>query len=762
MIVSGLKFEDLDGNGVRDAGEPGLSGWRIEADLHDDGEVDDFRTTFDDGTYLFRIGPGDPAKTRKVKVDEILQPGWVRTSPLQVPSHDLESRREIAQNFGNFKLMNIGGSKFHDVNGNGVRDDGEPGLAGWVIEFDLNGDGAPETATSNGDGTYLFSGVGPGDAAAPRIFSLRERSQEGWVPTTPDSYQANIRSGLDRRDFEFGNFKTVTLRGRKINDVEADGVGPDDPGLPGWTIELIDGDGGLVGRAITDAIGSYAFDEVGPGPFTIREVQMPGWTQLFPAAGVYRFETSSGEDISGLDFVNTEGGERAIRVTKFEDKDGNGQRDVDDEGLDGWEITLFRLGTGETTTEGTATVGGQQGIVIFGDLAEDTFRVTEAGRSGWTQTTPNPADIELEEDESSSVSFGNFQHMKVQGIKFHDLNGNGIQDAGENGLPGWTIEVDLHGDGSVDESAITDGAGQFAIDSIGPGDPALPRFFEVREVPQPGWVQTFPTAIIENPIFSGVSVDARFGNFELMTLGGIKFNDRNFDGIQQSDEPGLPGWTIELDLNGDGNLDATATTDGNGRFLFRDVGPGNPASARTFVIRERLQDGWSVVSPASQEYRGTILSGLNKRDFDFANFENVELSGTKRNDLLGDGIDSSDPPLAGWTFELVDEGGSVVKTVQSDSSGRYALKVSSPVVTRFAKSSKMDGDRSPPRGTGPIKSALVAEKTRATSTSPTSRRSSSVESNMKTSTEMGPRAKKNPAWEAGGSFSPTRKAPLRK
>ena len=38
---SGMKFEDLDADGVKDAGEPGLGGWTIYIDYNDDGVLDD-------------------------------------------------------------------------------------------------------------------------------------------------------------------------------------------------------------------------------------------------------------------------------------------------------------------------------------------------------------------------------------------------------------------------------------------------------------------------------------------------------------------------------------------------------------------------------------------------------------------------------------------------------------------------------------------------------------------------------------------------
>ena len=73
-------------------------------------------------------------------------------------------------NFGNFKLGEICGVKFNDLNGNGKKDDGEPGLAGWTITLTPGG----ATMVTDADGHYCFSGLFTGD------YTLTETLQDGW------------------------------------------------------------------------------------------------------------------------------------------------------------------------------------------------------------------------------------------------------------------------------------------------------------------------------------------------------------------------------------------------------------------------------------------------------------------------------------------------------------------------------------------------------------------------------------------------------
>src|SRR5438094_597516 len=175
----------------------------------------------------------------------------------------------------------------------------------------------------------------------------------------------------------------------------------------------------------------------------------------------------------------------------------------------------------------------------------------------------------------------------IQGVKFEDLDGDGIQDTGEPGLAGWTIQLDLNNDGSVDATAVTNSSGAYAFLNVAPGTHA------VREVVQAGWIQTAPlggayaVTVGEGQVVSGRD----FGNFELGTISGVKFEDLDGDGIRDTGEPGLAGWTIQLDLNNDGSVDATAVTNSSGAYTFTNLTPG------THAVREVGQAGWVQTTP---------------------------------------------------------------------------------------------------------------------------------------------------------------------
>jgi uncharacterized repeat protein (TIGR01451 family) len=91
----------------------------------------------------------------------------------------------------------------------------------------------------------------------------------------------------------------------------------------------------------------------------------------------------------------------------------------------------------------------------------------------------------------------------ISGYKFNDLNANGVWDAGEPGLNGWTIKLD---GGSTHLTAVT------ANDSN--GNPGYYSFtgpagtYTISEVNQSGWIQTYP---------SGNSYTVTLGNGEIVS-----------------------------------------------------------------------------------------------------------------------------------------------------------------------------------------------------------------------------------------------------
>ncbi|NEQ79458.1 MAG: S8 family serine peptidase [Moorea sp. SIO2I5] len=91
------------------------------------------------------------------------------------------------------------------------------------------------------------------------------------------------------------------------------------------------------------------------------------------------------------------------------------------------------------------------------------------------------ADLAIEEllDANGSIS----------GIKWNDLNGNGVRESDEPGLENWTIYLDQNQNGKLDTGETftrTDAEGNYSFTDL------KPDTYTVAEVVLPGWKQTFP------------------------------------------------------------------------------------------------------------------------------------------------------------------------------------------------------------------------------------------------------------------------------
>ena len=116
----------------------------------------------------------------------------------------------------------------------------------------------------------------------------------------------------------------------------------------------------------------------------------------------------------------------------------------------------------------------------------------------------------------------------VSGVVFHDLNGDGLRDEGEAGLPNQEVRLTL--DGQLVDFDSTSSDGSYLIDGIGPGEYTLtahvgvmsgicadgalffgpfPTSYCISLLTLP-WRTTTPTSI-SLVVESGVSVEANFG-----------------------------------------------------------------------------------------------------------------------------------------------------------------------------------------------------------------------------------------------------------
>ena len=299
--IRGVKYEDQNGNGVYEMGiESGLASWRIQLSTLDGTTVAGTKTAWD-GSYTFTdVPPGTYV------VSELMQAGWVQTAPAAGSyTVDLAVGTKVnGKDFGNVRAAEIRGMKFNDLDLDGWHDANEPGLGGWTITLDRNGDDSIDAATTTAaDGTYAFTNVIAGR------YHVGEVQQTGWVRTVPQwYYDFDVQGGSPYYGIDFGNVLKGGIHGTVYDDVNDDGVRQGgETRLAGWTIMLRQSNGSLLTTTVTDGLGNYSFTDVAPGTYILTEVLQNGWVHTAPATDDQTVNLGSGATLTGVNFGNTVG-----------------------------------------------------------------------------------------------------------------------------------------------------------------------------------------------------------------------------------------------------------------------------------------------------------------------------------------------------------------------------------------------------------------------------------------------------------------------
>lgn len=520
FCVSGIKFADANGNGTRESGENGVPGVEIRVVRSDAPPAIPLTgLTRADGSYRI-CGLTDGGTFH---VSETVPNGYAQTGPL---AHRL-SRRVVARNlaydvitcdqdysgldFGNQLLPNaIGGAKFEDLNANGVRDPGEPPLAGVAINLypgvSPNPTGASRSTVTDANGNYLFTNSTPG------AFFLTETPPSGFTPTTPAAgfIPGTLAAGGSSLNNVFGNFRGVltgAISGSKFLDVNGNGVKDGGEGPQGGVTITISGPAGFTPQSVvTAADGTFSFTGVPFGTYTVAETVPPGFKQTLPSgSGTLTAAVNvSTPTVSGLLFGNQAiAAPGSIRGTKFLDANSNGVRDPGESGLAGVTIVMHPAGPGTPVTTTTAA----DGTYSFTGLPANTYTVSEVVPTGYLQTSPAGGtwSITLAAGEGrTGVDFGNAPSGppstgSIAGIKYLDLNINGIVDGTDRPLEGITIVLT---DSAGNQRQMLSGAdGTFLFTGLAPG------VYVLSEILPPNFAQTFPGTPLQ-PLTYTVTVTA--------------------------------------------------------------------------------------------------------------------------------------------------------------------------------------------------------------------------------------------------------------
>lgn len=443
------------------------------------------------------------------------------------------------------------------------------------------------------------------------------------------SGQVNLAQDFGYRDLSSPNTVGGTLwRDTNVDGtLDADGADntastPDDePGIVGVTVALYDNNGNLVATTTTDGSGNYSFPNLPDGTYRVDVVDAGNvlngyWKSDGSNPGVnnnsqvdpYTITVSGGQTNNTGDFGYYRN-QAAIGNFVWQD-DGDGIQEGGEPGLAGVEVTLtvtWPNSAGSTTYK---TVTDASGYYSFANLlldenhdglggsgVEPAFSISVATPSGYTPTTSNAGgDDETDSDGTAIIA------LPLEGITNNsydtgfivavgavgnftwvDLDGDGQQDVGEPGLAGVTVRLYTSANVLMD-TTVSDATGAYSFVSVPPGDYYLvftsPNGYSLTLQDQgadasdsdpnrtTGQTATFTVSI-------GVTDNTRdAGFYQPVTLGDYVWLDRNNNGVQDSDEPGIRGATVNLLDPGD-NILQTVTTGVGGTYSFANLIPGS-------------------------------------------------------------------------------------------------------------------------------------------------------------------------------------------
>ncbi|MEL6922886.1 MAG: SdrD B-like domain-containing protein, partial [Bacteroidota bacterium] len=289
-------WEDRNGNGVQEFGEPGIEGVLVTlSGFSGNGDaVEQSTTTNASGIYFFiGLAPGtykvtfaQPAGFKATypneggddTIDSDVDPATLMTTTTTLVSGDNYEDFDA----GFYKPSRLGDFVWDDLNANGIQDDGEPGIEGVRITLSGN-DGAGNTVSrsvsTDNNGGYLFDDLRPG------TYQLTFDIPTGFVPTAPGQGGDNskdsdlnpadgttisytIVSGTVNEDIDAGLYKYGSIGNYTWRDCDRDGMQDDGEAALANVPVILNGTNGL-GQSVnlsvnSDDNGLYSFNDLMP------------------------------------------------------------------------------------------------------------------------------------------------------------------------------------------------------------------------------------------------------------------------------------------------------------------------------------------------------------------------------------------------------------------------------------------------------------------------------------------------------------------
>ena len=462
----------------------------------------------------------------------------------------------------------------------------------------------------------------------------------------------------------------------------------------------------------TNPDGSYLFDGLRPGTYTITEAQPAGTQDSTDNAG--SFGGTVGNDIisnivvpGGSDGVGYDFGEictppaSSISGYVYHDLNNDGTFQGTENPIPGTLISL--TGTNDLgQSVSLTTTTDANGFYIFGNLRPGTYQLNETQPAGYldgkdTIGTPGGS---TSNDQFANIllpagydgvqnNFGEVLASSISGYVYYDQNNDGTFQGTEAPIPGTTVTLTGTDDlgNPVSLTATTNAAGYYFFGGLRAGTYQLNETQPAAYLDGKDTIGT-PGGSTSNDQFANIllpfaydGVQNNFGEILASSISGYVYYDQNNDGTFQGTEAPIPGTTITLIGTDDlGNfVSLNTTTDANGFYIFGNLRPG------TYQLTETQPAGYldgkdTIGTPggstSNDQFSNILLpAGFNGVQNNFGEILASSISGYVYYDQNNDGtFQGTEAPIPGTTITLIgtdDLGNFVSLNTTTDANGFY-------------------------------------------------------------------------------------------
>jgi subtilisin-like proprotein convertase family protein len=636
-VIGDKVFEDLNGNGIQDSGEPGVDGVTVQL-LDTSNAVVQTTTTATGGLYSFaNVADG----TYSVKFITPVGTNYTFTSQDVGGNDALDSDVNASGQTAQFAVAgsnitnidaglrgtHVGGRVFGDLDHDGIRGVGETNVDGVTVRLLDSGNATVATTTTANGGIYDFANVTPGtysvEFVAPSGFSFGPKDAGGDDTLDSDANASNPNIG---RTDQF----TVAL-GETINSEDAGIYATSGFGTFTFTnaagVSFPSASANQTVQTLT--VGGVA------GPIAEIKVHINGLTHNLPDD--LDFWLVGPDGTSNLLFWSDAGGITASGPVNIVVADSGASLLPNTGGL---SSGTFKPSDYTDATEGVETAGsfGAIGTVNHAaDTGTATFATAFTGLSPngtWTLYARDDSGGDAGSFSSWSLEFTTASVSVIGDKVFEDLNGNGLQDSNEPGVDGITVQLLNSVDAVVDTTTTANG-GLYHFTNVADGT------YSVKFVVPGGLNYTFtdPDVGGDDALDSDANASGQTAQFAVAAsnvtnidaglkgthIGNKVFGDLDHDGIQDAGESGLDGVVVHLLDSGNATVATTVTANG-GIYDFANVTPG------TYSVKVDLPSQFSF-SPQD----APSATDLTDSDVDTATGQTAQFSVA-----LGQTVDSVD------------------------------------------------------------------------------------------------------------------------